>query len=45
MFNYLHVKNAGFTYLNQRGNTRHTNLNIVIANTHVSGSFTQRKTV
>ena len=48
MFNYLFVKehkNAGFTYLNQRKNIRHTNLNILVVNTHISGSSSERKTV
>ena len=48
MFNYLLVKkkkkkDTGFTYLNQKRNTRHTNLSIMVVNTHVSGSFSQRK--
>ena len=38
-------KNAGFTYLNQRRNPRHSNLNTLVVYTHVSGSFSQPKTV
>ena len=39
-------KDAGFTYLNQRRNTTHTNrTNILVINTYVSDRLSQRKTV
>ena len=32
-------KISGFSYLNQSRNTKHTTIDILILNTHVSGSF------